>query len=186
MLKGFFKRFQEGVYIGDFVYGANDGIVTTFAVVAGATGALLSSGVVIILGLASLVADAFSMGASNFLAIRSEKDLERKKQREAGKEIQADSAVTPIGHAMVTFFAFMIAGMLPLFPYFFAWPASQQFLVSSMLAAVTFFIVGGVRTLITGGGFIKGGLEMFAVGGIAAVVAYGIGFVVKSIFGVII
>ena len=61
--------------MGDLVYGANDGVVTTFAVVAGAMGALLPQGVVIILGLANLLADGFSMGASNYLALRSEKEL---------------------------------------------------------------------------------------------------------------
>jgi vacuolar iron transporter family protein len=56
-------------YVGDLVYGANDGIITTFAVVAGAG---LSSAVVLILGFTNLLADGFSMGASNFLAQRSE------------------------------------------------------------------------------------------------------------------
>ena len=186
MLKKFIRQFKEGVYIGDFVYGANDGIVTTFAVVAGATGALLSSGVVVILGLASRAADAFSMGSSNFLAIRSEKELERKKQREAGEKIRENDVVTPLQHGGVTFFAFLIAGVIPLIPYLFPWFGGQQFLVSSILAGIMFLVIGGVRTLITGGGFMKGGLEMFLVGGVAATVAYGIGFVVKSIFNIVI
>ena len=76
-------KVHQGTYIGDFVYGANDGIVTTFAVVAGAAGAVLSPGIIIILGLANLVADGFSMGASNFLSLRSElafKKLQRKRE----------------------------------------------------------------------------------------------------------
>ena len=58
-------------YLGDLVYGANDGLITTFAVVAGVAGAALAPRIVIILGVANLVADGFSMAASNFLAIRS-------------------------------------------------------------------------------------------------------------------
>jgi vacuolar iron transporter family protein len=76
-------RLHQGTYIGDFVFGANDGIITTFAVVAGAAGALLSPGVIIILGLANLIADGFSMGASSFLSLRSQRDfvkLQRKKE----------------------------------------------------------------------------------------------------------
>ena len=142
MLRKFVTRLKDGVYIGDFVYGANDGIVTTFAVVAGATGALLSPGVVIILGLASLGADAFSMGASNFLAIRSEKELEIKKKVQNGQEAPHNDVVTPLQHGAVTFVAFMIAGMAPLVPYLFSLPASQQFFISSILAATTFFVVG--------------------------------------------
>lgn len=77
-------RLHRGTYIGDFVYGAHDGIVTTFAVVSGATGALLPSGVIVILGFANLVADGFSMGASNFLSVRSEREfirMQREKER---------------------------------------------------------------------------------------------------------
>jgi VIT1/CCC1 family predicted Fe2+/Mn2+ transporter len=59
-------------YLGDFVFGAIDGTVTTFAVVAGVAGAGLSNSVVIILGLANLFADGFSMAVGNFLATRTE------------------------------------------------------------------------------------------------------------------
>ena len=54
-------------YLRDFVYGGIDGSVTTFAIVAGTIGASLSIEVVLILGIANLVADGFSMAASNFL-----------------------------------------------------------------------------------------------------------------------
>lgn len=57
--------------LGDFVLGGVDGVVTTFAVVAGSAGGGLSVTAVIILGLANLIADGFSMGISNYLGTRS-------------------------------------------------------------------------------------------------------------------
>jgi len=60
-------------YLRDFIYGAIDGAVTTFAVVAGVEGAGLSASVVLILGVANLVADGFSMAVSNFLGLRAER-----------------------------------------------------------------------------------------------------------------
>jgi len=54
------------------IYGAIDGAVTTFAVVTGVAGAGLPSSVLIVLGLANLMADGFSMAASNFLGTRAE------------------------------------------------------------------------------------------------------------------
>ncbi len=74
-----------GHYLPDLVYGANDGIITTFAVVSGVVGASLSERVIVILGLANLVADGFSMGASNYLARRShlEEDLADAQRRAA-------------------------------------------------------------------------------------------------------
>lgn len=61
-------------YLGDAVLGAIDGCVTTFAIVAGAVGAGFSGGVVVILGFANLIADGFSMAASNYLGTKSERE----------------------------------------------------------------------------------------------------------------
>jgi hypothetical protein len=59
-------------YISEFVYGAVDGTVTTFAVVAASAGAGISSAVILILGVANLIADGFSMGSSAYLAASAE------------------------------------------------------------------------------------------------------------------
>lgn len=68
-------------YLRDFVYGAIDGCVTTFAVVSGAIGAGLSSGVVIVLGFANLLADGFSMAVSNYLGTKADQQLLDKARR---------------------------------------------------------------------------------------------------------
>jgi vacuolar iron transporter family protein len=60
-------------YLRDWVYGGIDGSVTTFAVVAGVLGANLSSNVILILGVANLVGDGFSMAASNYSGTRTER-----------------------------------------------------------------------------------------------------------------
>lgn len=77
------ERGTRGQHLADAVLGATDGIVTTFAVVAGAAGALLSPGVVLIMGFANLVADGLSMAVSNYLGARSQQDAwveERKRE----------------------------------------------------------------------------------------------------------
>ena len=61
-----------GNYLRDMVYGANDGIVTTFAVVAGVAGAELGLNVVLILGFANLLADGLAMAIGNYLGTKSE------------------------------------------------------------------------------------------------------------------
>jgi VIT1/CCC1 family predicted Fe2+/Mn2+ transporter len=58
--------------VKDFVYGAIDGTVTTLAVVAGVAGAGLRPAIALVLGLANLLADGFSMATSSFLATRAE------------------------------------------------------------------------------------------------------------------
>jgi VIT1/CCC1 family predicted Fe2+/Mn2+ transporter len=82
------ERGPEHVYLRDFVYGAVDGTVTTFAVVAGVAGARLAAGVVVVLGLANLLADGFSMAASNFLGMRAEEALRRRRRRSEREHIE--------------------------------------------------------------------------------------------------
>lgn len=81
------ERLAQGIrhnYLRDFVYGGIDGAVTTFAVVAGTMGASLSARIVLILGVANLIADGFSMAASNFLGTRAEReDYKRLEEIEA-------------------------------------------------------------------------------------------------------
>ena len=70
-------RLSEGYrpnYLRDWVYGGIDGAVTTFAIVAGVVGAALSANIVIILGVANLVADGLSMAAGNYSATKTEID----------------------------------------------------------------------------------------------------------------
>src|SRR3990172_7174180 len=71
------KRLEQGPrasYLRDWVYGGIDGTVTTFAIMAGVVGASLSPGVVLILGIANLLADGFSMAAANYTGTKAELD----------------------------------------------------------------------------------------------------------------
>jgi len=70
--KNFFLFDKE--YISEFVYGGIDGAITTFAVVAGATGADLQTSIVIILGFANLIADGFSMSVGNYFSTKASRD----------------------------------------------------------------------------------------------------------------
>ena len=71
------KRLAAGPsvnYLRDWIYGGIDGAVTTFAIVAGAVGADLSARIVIILGIANLIADGLSMAAGNYSGTKAERD----------------------------------------------------------------------------------------------------------------
>ena len=68
------ERGPRASYLRDWVYGGIDGTVTTFAIMAGVIGADLSAGAVIILGVANLLADGFSMAAANYTGTKTEHD----------------------------------------------------------------------------------------------------------------
>ncbi len=80
-------------YVRDWVYGGIDGAVTTFAIVAGVVGAQLSAGVILVLGLANLLADGFSMAAGNYSGTKTETDDAERLRAVEKRHI----AVTPEG-----------------------------------------------------------------------------------------
>lgn len=162
-------------YIKDIIFGANDGIVTTFAIVAGAVGASLSTKVILVLGFASLLADGFSMGTGNYLGSRSEKEV-----AQVNGEQYTKSVVVP---ALFIFFSFVIAGSVPLLPFIFG--AEGSFLLAAIMTGLTLFLVGGLLgQLVLHRHWFVWGLEMLVVGGAAASIAYGIGYLVGQLIGV--
>jgi len=164
----------SGRYVAEVVYGANDGIVTTFAVVAGVAGASLAPSIVLILGAANLFADGFSMGMSNYLSRRSEIEYER-----ARAPVEPDTGKPPGRTALATFTAFVLAGWAPLLPYLFG--LSAEFQISVVVTGVAFFVVGAGRSLVTRRPWFRAGTEMFVVGMLAASVAYLVGDLLKGL-----
>lgn len=165
-------------YVKSGVLGAIDGIITTFAVVAGVAGAGLSSDIIVILGIANMIADGLSMGLGDYLGERSE---EIYKSQQNGKQVP-DDLWKP---GMVNFLSFVAAGSMPLLPYFVRYlgvpldPAAQ-FPLSILATGVTLFVVGSMRSVILHRPWWKNGLEMLAVGSIAALVAYFLGALVEQ------
>lgn len=88
------NKVQE--FLKEIVYGGNDGIVTTFAIVAGFAGAgaegaaVVGGAAVLLFGLANLFADATAMGLGAFLSSRSEQDVYRATREKELHEIRTN------------------------------------------------------------------------------------------------
>ena len=160
-------REDAGRYLPEIVYGANDGIITTFAVVAGVAGAALDPVVVLILGTANLLADGFSMGMSNYLSRKSEQDY----NRSVGET--NDGGKPPARTALVTFLGFTLAGWTPMVPYLLG--LDGTFVASIAVTGIAFFVVGASRSFVTVRGWLYSGVEMLTVGMLAAGVAFAVG-----------
>lgn len=209
-------------HLRDVLYGAIDGAVTTFAIVAGVVGAELSTRVIIALGIANVLADGFSMAAGNYSGTKAELDdarrlrevedrhirLEPEGEREELRQILAqkglrgevlESAVETIARdrktwidlmlveeyglapadphpfraASMTFLAFLVAGLVPLLPYFFSFP--DPFRWSTIMTGATFFAVGAAKSRWSLAPWWRSALETTLIGGIAAGVAYVVG-----------
>lgn len=161
-------------YIRDLVYGANDGIITTFAVVAGVAGGALSDAAVLIVGAANLAADGLSMAVGNFLAIRAHESA-----REAEHLPEEESH--PLKHAGATFIAFIVAGALPLLPYVTPTMRDHRLAWSAAATLTALFTVGAARSTVTVDRWWIAGLEMLALGVVVAAAAYGAGALIASL-----
>ena len=178
-------------WVVDFVYGSLDGVVTTFAVVAGVVGANLPVSVIMIMGAANLFADGFSMSTGRYMSGQSENELVRqiKKARSktsGSKRIYVeDDMLSPIKAAIVTFIAFVAVGMIPLLPYAYHYvhPLSDDniFLLTAAATLFALFIVGVIKGWALSQSKIKSGITAMCTGGVAALVAYYVGFWIHAI-----
>jgi vacuolar iron transporter family protein len=168
------KRF---IYMKEFVYGGIDGSVTTFAVVAGATGANLNPGVIIILGFANLIADGFSMSVGNYLSEKTE-------LASSNKNLDRENALTPLNTAIATFISFTIMGLIPLLVYVYSYfngtNPDRLFPYSCMLTGASFLVIGFLRSYVSNMHWLRSILETLTLGGIAAVLAYYVGDVLEK------
>jgi VIT1/CCC1 family predicted Fe2+/Mn2+ transporter len=160
-------------YIRDVVYGANDGLITTFAVAAGVLGGGLSARTVLIIGAANLLADGLSMGVGNYLSIRSHEGALAAQNRPVEE-------ASPMRHGLATLLAFVAAGAVPLAPFALG-VAGQAFAWSVSLTFLMMFAVGALRALVTIDRWWVAGLEMLLLGIAVAIAAYGSGLVVARL-----
>lgn len=232
------ERLEEGVshnYIGDFLLGAIDGCVTTFAIVAGVAGAGLPKTISIILGVSNLLADGFSMAAGTFQKAKSDQEILEKARRMEERHIKevpegereevrqiflkkgfkgdiledivkvitsdkdrwVNTMLTeelglrldipdPYRSALTTFWAFTLVGLIPLLPFILPLPLSgqQTFLISAVATGLAFFFIGLIKARETAKPKLFAGFETLFIGGSAAVLAYLVGYWLKSLIGI--
>jgi VIT1/CCC1 family predicted Fe2+/Mn2+ transporter len=146
-------------YLPSLVYGGSDGTVTTFAVMAGAVGAGIDSRVVIILGLANLLSDGFSMASADYLSEDSR---------------VGESKKIALRNAYITFFSFVIIGFIPIIPVLF-FSERHAFLYSILFTLCTFATIGYVRAKILRRDPLRLATQSVAIGTICATIAYLVG-----------
>jgi VIT1/CCC1 family predicted Fe2+/Mn2+ transporter len=226
------SRMREPVrpgYLSDAVLGGIDGCVTTFAIVAGAVGGALSGKIIVMLGLANLLADGFSMAASNYLSVKSERERVERIRREEEHHIAqvpegereelrqifgakgfrgqvletivevisndqglwVNTMLTeehglqlrgrqPLRAGLSTFVAFVLVGLMPLLPFFTTMSIENGFGVSTLTTVIAFFAIGTLKGWILQRRMLVPGLETLLIGGVAATLAYTVGYLIRQ------
>lgn len=169
-------------YLPEFVYGGIDGIVTTFAVVSAAIGASLSPLIILIVGFANIFADGFSVALSEVLAFRSEAELHRHRPDAMIFERREKH---PLKIGLSTFFSFAIMGFIPLLPFVLAIfiPSfeANKILYSVIFTAAALALVGAIKGELARKHPVESSLETLILGGIAALLAFLVGYLLKGL-----
>ena len=162
----------DGWYLKSLVYGGLDGIITTFAVVAGVAGASLSAGIILILGFANLFADGISMAVGDYLSSKAEIEFNRKPLDNLPKK-----------NALVTFVSFLIFGCIPLlfFVVSYFYPIRHEFAFSIGLTALALIALGSIKSKITKSSLWRSSMETLFIGGLAATAAYVVGYLISQV-----
>jgi VIT1/CCC1 family predicted Fe2+/Mn2+ transporter len=218
-------RAESGGFLRNVVYGFNDGLTANFGLVAGVIGAAVQPHVIMISGVAGMLADALSMGSSGYLAAKSEqevyaheiameqeeirlmpeveeeelallyeaKGIEGARARDMAAEVMKDpvraldeqvreelkigaARSTPIKEGWVTGAATAVGAFIPVAPFLFL-ETQTAIWTSFAVAMLSHFAVGAARSVFTGRGILRSGIDMFVVGlGVA-----GVGYVVGDL-----
>jgi len=221
-------RTASGGFLRNLVYGFNDGLTANFGLVAGVIGASVAPHVVVVSGVAGMIADALSMGSSGYLAAKSEREVyqheidmereeirmmpdveqeelallyqakgvEREQAQRMARDVMADperalgekvreelkigeAHTTPLKEGWITGSATAVGALIPVAPFFLL-EGQAAIWTSFAIAMLSHFAVGAARSVFTGRGVIRSGMDMFVVGLGVAAVGYLVGdFVAK-------
>ena len=163
-------------YVREIVYGANDGIITTFAVVAGVAGRRAVGP-----GRPDLrrreSAGRRALDGCRQLPLHS---LPRERARDRGPSRRGSVSSPARGGDVL---AFVVAGALPLLPYLVPGTAESRFTSAIVLAFAAMFAIGAARSLIANVSWWRAGAEMLGLGAVVTAVAYGSGALVARLLG---
>lgn len=198
---------QKSELLQNIILGGQDGLVNVLGLSIGVAGATGSGQLIIVSGIAAMLAESISMGAVAYTTGRTAVKCEKKSRRDAdfsegdlqallsaGKKAgigekklalveaacmhRKDGHRTPMERAALVWFSTMCGSFIPIAPYLFTDVASALPL-SIVAALLALFITGTVRAKATGEKWAEAGIEMAIVGSIATAAGYAIGSILK-------
>ena len=173
----------------DWMYGATNGAITTFVIVAGVVGADLPTMVAPVLGLANLFANGVATAARRYTNTKLARDNYDRPHAKAvwAEDVTAkdfdlsQSMRSPTQAALNTFAAFILCGLVPLIAYLLSPTKLGACVVAT---ACVFFGIGAAKSRYSVTVWWRSGLDTVLLGLAAAALAYAAGHTLRLLIGV--
>lgn len=157
--------------VRNFTFGVEDSLVSTVGLLVGIAVADISRRNIIITGLVLIAVEAFSMGVGSLLSEQSVQEYEINKEVAISKSMLA---------AFVMFFSYLLAGLIPLAPFFYS-ASHTSIIVSIVLTLFSLFLLGVFNAKMFRVRAWRDGLLTLLMGGIAIMVGIGVGQIADKI-----
>lgn len=157
------------LYMRNFIFGAEDSLVSTVGLLSGIVWAGISQKEVIISGLVLISVEAFSMSVGSFLSERTTEESYSNVATQKSKSIPA---------AVIMFFSYLICGLIPLLPYLIT-GRDSAFWWSIFASLCALFLLGFFSAKMLKTNIFKGAFRMMIIGGFAICLGVAVGIVIK-------
>ena len=168
-----FERYSKNVlaeYLRSFVFGVEDSLASTVGLLSGIAIAGVARETILLTGVILILVEAFSMAMGDFLSEYSSESYIRQAEVPSRRSFTA---------ALIMFFSYLLAGLIPLFPYLILISESAVWL-SIGLSLLALFSLGIIGAKISNTNTLKSGLRMFLIGGTAIFVGVIVGSFLNS------
>ena len=156
------------LYMRNFIFGAEDSLVSTVGLLSGIVSAGIIQKEVITSGLILIFVESFSMSVGSFLSERTTEEHYHDFKRAESRTIPA---------AFIMFLSYLFFGLIPLFPYIII--DKQAFLLSILASLFTLFLLGFISAKILKTKLLKTAIRMVTIGGLAICIGVIMGAIIK-------
>lgn len=155
-------------FLRNFIFGAEDGLVSTVGLLSGVSFAGLGRKEIIISGIILILVEALSMGAGVYISEDSSNDMTEKDQRD-----------DQLGDSVVMFFSYALIGLLPLLSYLFIVDTRQAFYYSIATTIIALISLGVFRSIYTKKPMLSSVIKTTAIGTVVVLIAVAVGSLVR-------
>lgn len=163
-----FKK-NGAVYVRNFTFGVEDSLVSTVGLLSGIAIAGTPKETIILAGVILLFVEAFSMGVGSIVSENSTEEFEEKRELPLRRSILA---------GLTMFISYLVAGFVPLVPYFL-FESIQALALSVILSLCLLFLLGLLSARVSNTNPLHQGTLFLSLGGIAIVIGVLVGTVLK-------